>query len=733
MTLRTALRMGVLVCVLCAFGAFGVAEHQPVLALLLSVTASIGWWMTEWKAAGDSTSWQGLPRWFTNVLLLLIVGFAVFNALRLSTLVTTFATLLACVLVVKLWQVRRPTDYGQLLTMSLFLTVASVLSDNSIATGFMVLVQTPILVASAMVYHIWLARERAGGPGATPQIEKGVWKRVRAPLTLTTLSTLAIGVSIATAVFLVMPRGILFPQFRALSRPAVGRTVGFTNQIDLSAGAPQEQSTVIVMTAQVRSRSREQESLGSAEKPAYLRGAILDSYRRGRWSASPTPPDRLQSGTIQIIAGNGNITQTVEQPTGGPFPTTDTVIQPRVSLTDPAQAFSVGRGYRWEFGSQVDVRLDERFGCLTYTTPSMTGSYTVACTTVPIFPEEYRRGQVTFPDPAVRAFAERVLRDENIEPDPALREQTEDAAAVSAFAAYLRTHFSYSRDAGPAPIEQPVSWFLEKEKKGHCEYFASALAALCRSVGIDAHVVAGYLATEYDPTGGDNGAGAYVVRASDAHAWVEANTAPGVWRTFDATPEGNPGFRERERDTFASILDRLAWNLEDLWNSRVVSYDRATQERLLSVQNSPGGLAGLISSYLEVPPRQRVQRATRLLIPVIACLVLFFAMSAAAVWFIRRARAKRLHADTLIPGWALAAAHPEAQRLYQQVRTTLARLGVQPRAGTTLRDAVHDARLPEAIAPPLVHATNLLYHACYAGRPDPQAMAQARKQVRAIP
>ena len=42
------------------------------------------------------------------------------------------------------------------------------------------------------------------------------------------------------------------------------------------------------------------------------------------------------------------------------------------------------------------------------------------------------------------------------------------------------------------PTLDPVEDFLVNRKSGHCEYFASALALLLRSVGIPARVVNGF-------------------------------------------------------------------------------------------------------------------------------------------------------------------------------------------------------------------------------------------------
>lgn len=725
MTIRGALRLGVLVCVLSALGAFGVAEAQPVLVAVFMLASCAGWWVTEWRPSRAEVPWRGLPRWLTNLLLVVIVGFSVFAAFSSRSLVTTFATLLASVLVIKLWQERRATDYGQLLTMSLFLTIASVLSDNSALTGVLVLVQTPAMAASAMLYQVWHAGERASGGERSGAIEREAWKRFRGPFAVVCVVALLAGAAVAVPVFVVMPRGYLLPQFRSWSKPSVGRTVGFTDQIDLSAGAPQEGSTVVVMEVQLRPAGGEGlPVLGSSTTPVYLRGAVLDAYEEtGRWRAAPAP---VRQEKIRPTAGSGHIDQ--PQRSEGGFAITITSVRPRVSVPSPAQVFSVGRGYKWEFSEVTDISLNERTGAATYTNKGLSG-YSVSSMDSRVPQEGVSRSGATFPEERVRTYAERLLRAQGIEPDPTLRDPSEDAAAARVFETHLRENFSYSLENGAAPIQQPVAWFLETERKGHCEFFASALAGLCRSVGIDANVIAGYLGTEFDPVGGVDGMGAYVVRASDAHAWVEVNTAPGVWRTFDATPEATPGFRVRERGALSTVLDRLVWAIEDVWNSRVVSYDRSTQERLLNVQGRPGGFAGVITSVFDRSSSDQAGEAAKWVVRAVPLVSLAAVAVGVGVWLWRRSRAATPKPRFLLPGWA-AAAHPEAQRLYQQVAVTLAHHGVQRMPGATLREVLRTAALPATTARELEHAAALLYDTCFAGKSDVAAMVAVRRRLK---
>jgi len=77
--------------------------------------------------------------------------------------------------------------------------------------------------------------------------------------------------------------------------------------------------------------------------------------------------------------------------------------------------------------------------------------------------------------------------------------------------------------------EAPIVSFL-KQKRGHCEFYASTLALAARSLEVPARVVNGYYGGEWNETGGF-----YLVRQQHAHSWVEA-WVDGQWQRFDPTP-----------------------------------------------------------------------------------------------------------------------------------------------------------------------------------------------------
>jgi transglutaminase-like putative cysteine protease len=96
---------------------------------------------------------------------------------------------------------------------------------------------------------------------------------------------------------------------------------------------------------------------------------------------------------------------------------------------------------------------------------------------------------------------------------------------------FLKRKFAYSLLPGKAHGD-PVIHFLFFSKKGHCEYFASAMVMMLRSLGIPARIVGGHLGGDWNELGHY-----YLIHKSDAHTWVEVWVKDRGWVTFDPTPQ----------------------------------------------------------------------------------------------------------------------------------------------------------------------------------------------------
>ncbi len=155
--------------------------------------------------------------------------------------------------------------------------------------------------------------------------------------------------------------------------------------------------------------------------------------------------------------------------------------------------------------------------------------------------------------------------------------------AARALEWHLSHDFAYTLDlkAGGA---DPLADFLFRVRAGHCEYFASAMTVMLRTLGVPARIVNGFQAGEYN-----DAADAYTVRQSDAHSWVEVYFPQNnTWVSFDPTPEaGHTG--DANAQGWLGGLRKYAEALELFWIQYVVAYDKQEQRSLASTVRSSLG------------------------------------------------------------------------------------------------------------------------------------------------
>jgi protein-glutamine gamma-glutamyltransferase len=171
------------------------------------------------------------------------------------------------------------------------------------------------------------------------------------------------------------------------------------------------------------------------------------------------------------------------------------------------------------------------------------------------YPEEIRKLYLQLPeklDPRIPQLAQKITATAN---------NPYDKSVV--LESYLRRNFGYTLKLAGKPGADPLAQFLFVTKAGHCEYFASAMAVMLRTLDIPSREVNGFLPGEFNDLGGD-----YIVRASDAHSWVEAYFPGSGWIAFDPTPPSNGS----ETGLFSRLNLYLDW-MQLTWNEWVINYD----------------------------------------------------------------------------------------------------------------------------------------------------------------
>ncbi|MHB8577500.1 MAG: transglutaminase domain-containing protein [Dehalococcoidia bacterium] len=113
---------------------------------------------------------------------------------------------------------------------------------------------------------------------------------------------------------------------------------------------------------------------------------------------------------------------------------------------------------------------------------------------------------------------------------------TTDYDRALAVQRYLRAMPYDESIAAPLPGEDGVDYLLFVARRGYCDYFASAMAMLLRTIHVPTRIVVGYVMHDMDRNG------LFQVRERDAHAWTEVFFPGFGWQRFDATPGGAASF-----------------------------------------------------------------------------------------------------------------------------------------------------------------------------------------------
>jgi transglutaminase-like putative cysteine protease len=397
---------------------------------------------------------------------------------------------------------------------------------------------------------------------------------------------------------------------------------------------------------------------------------VLDAYQEGVWSPSQ-PPSEVGETSEKVPGQAENL--------GGAAG--ESVIHQNITLLNTPREFS----YLFTIWRPAEVRFEDPITCAvhrphgTLMISGRGGAFRYSARSAPFNANPRRRDareRTGWASPAVRAVAARILAEAEIDPDPARRAIADDSMAVNAFRRYFWANYTYSLGAPPPPRGvDPIDWFLTEGDSGHCEYYASALAALCRSVGIPARVVTGYVAAEYNSTTGH-----YVVRESNAHAWVEAQVEPGVWKSHDATPPADLLAQHGPAPGLMARAGRALDALNYAWVNSVVSFDSSDRSELLGWSEPLSGaisarIAKLLDAARFAPPKVLVVTAIRVAAAILGGIV----AGVVLIRLIRRWRARLAARPRALPRRIAdqeIRARIRATPLYQEMLTLLTRRGL---------------------------------------------------------
>jgi len=295
---------------------------------------------------------------------------------------------------------------------------------------------------------------------------------------------------------------------------------------------------------------------------------------------------------------------------------------------------------------------------------------------------------------------------------------------------YLRTNFAYTLSLTGKPGADPLAHFLFETKAGHCEYFASAMTVMLRTLGIPSREVNGFLPGEYNDVAGD-----YIVRASDAHSWVEAYFPGNGWITFDPTPPG----AEPVGGLFSRLALYVDW-FQLTWNEWVINYDFMHQVSLAkNVRQASTDWKELLQKKLRRMQDHGMERLTewqrshgllRFVFPIALVLVLFLLR---LDWLRSLIRWTSFLWQANLP--AAERNNPQlASRLYTELLRLLEKRGFARTEAQTPREFAASFALQGTLASAVQEFTDLYTKARFGGLPcDAFRLRALLQQVRSAP
>ena len=363
------------------------------------------------------------------------------------------------------------------------------------------------------------------------------------------------------AVFFVMPR--MSAGYMGGYSFGTDLSSGFSDHVQLGQIGQIQQSNAVVMHIQI-----DGDSVGRFD--LHWRGVTLATFDGHTWSnpREQFPLQRQSDNTFKVPRANpalrSYVTSSLER---------EHVIHYRV-LMEPigTNVFFLAPRARSISGNYRMLAADAGGAVYNFDSQQAISRYEADSDIAVAAPAELRTAGRNYPSQVAATY----LRLPDLDPRVArLAAQITNSASsdfdkAAAIENHLRTRFGYTLELPRTAVKDPIANFLFERKQGHCEYFASSMAVMLRTLGIPSRVVNGFRTDEFNDLTGN-----YVVRAKDAHSWVEAYFPGYGWQTFDPTPAGAGG-TPQGWNRLALYVDAMA----SFWRDWVVSYDISHQYSL---------------------------------------------------------------------------------------------------------------------------------------------------------
>jgi len=482
--------------------------------------------------------------------------------------------------VVRLYSARTNRHYAFLALLAVTSMLASAIL--TVETGFLVALAAFLMLSVSTFVTLEIRRSAAGAVSqaleAGSPIARQMGRSLSATSVLVALSVLGVGL----VLFFLIPR--FTTGYLSAMNFQPGLMTGFSDNVELGAIGQIQKSSAVVMRIRV-------EGNPSRAADIHWRGIVLTNFDGDRWFTPMRdeiviPGDASGTyffGDSAAPPGKSDFLGASLLPADDAYPLHYTVLMEPIA-TDAIFVAPRPVSIRGRFGEESGVPGEPpRPG---YLNLDWTGSvfnplhnnfklrYEGFSRVPSISPADLRKVSANFPAQILKTYLQ--LPQATLDPRiPALASRiaaksTNEYDKAANIERYLMTNYSYTLDLSGPRAKDPLANFLFVRRSGHCEYFASAMTIMLRSIGIPARYATGFLPGEFNDVGDD-----YIIRESDAHAWVEVYFPDYGWITFDPTPPGD--------GSHGGIFGRLSlyWDwFQFTWGEWVINYDFSHQMTL---------------------------------------------------------------------------------------------------------------------------------------------------------
>jgi len=553
-----------------------VAQGSIYFSLFVFVCFTACWYIEK----KDANIEEGVASWLT------VAGFigAVVEYFIIYDFIKSMSHFLVYVTIIKLLQKKKQRDYGLLMLISLInIMVAAILTVKMYYLPFLLFYA--LLAAYVLIVFqdkrtredIQEEMERKGSVGKALYI-----KRPLGGFSSTLVTIFSLGLPMVFLTFVFFPRftaAIWHARVTKTPVPAVLVT-GFSEEVELDDIGQILEKTDPVMAV----------SLYKDDKPyipkddLYWRGISFQNYDGSAW-------EEFQDGR-----GRGRYYSTEKVPLSlirrlPNCPVEDITQEVILQPLDSRIVFSLYAPIRFESTALHSIEYCETSEVLTTAHDRWFPlKYKVVSRIPRPLEEDLRSAPSNYPMHIVRQYlplpeqiSPRVYAlAREAAPDDKYPTPFDKARAIEMF---LSANYHYTFNIRHSLDVEPVEDFLFNLKEGHCEYFASAMVVLLRSLGVPCRLVNGFRNGEWNRLGDS-----YLIRQNDAHSWVEVYFPDIGWITFDPSPlMGSPALPGPSLPwigNFRQLLDLL----EIRWYSYIIGYEEYQAKVYKAVERASNAL-----------------------------------------------------------------------------------------------------------------------------------------------